>query len=262
MSKLKQQLTAVKQSNKSAFMMHVVAGFPDMCSSELIAKKILESGADILEIQIPFSDPIADGPVIASASEESLKHGTSVADYLNLIDKITKATHKPILIMTYFNIVHKYGVKKFCKKAKSIGVAGLIIPDFPFDEETGDQLIDECRKNKLVFIQFVSSTTRSDRMKEIMKHANGFVYCVARAGTTGKKTDINKDVVDYLKNVRKHTKLPIAVGFGISDKKQVDQLSLYADIMIVGSALIKEYAGKSVEDGLIAIGRFMKRLIG
>ena len=164
--------------------------------------------------------------------------------------------------MTYFNIVHKYGVEKFCKKAKSIGVQGLIIPDFPFDEEEGNDLLNNCRKNDLAFIQVISSTTRSDRMKAIMKCASGFVYCVARAGTTGKKTKIDSGVINYLKKVRKNTTLLIAVGFGLSDKKQVDQLSPYADIVVIGSALIKEYAGRSVKDGLAAIEKFMKKLIG
>jgi len=261
MEKLNKKLEQIKQSSKPGFMMHIVAGFPEMESSEQIALQILEAGADLLEIQIPFSDPVADGPVIASANEVSLSRGATVNKCLEMIRRIAVSTDKPVLIMTYFNIVHHYGVDAFCTKARDIGVQGLIIPDYPFDEETGNELIKSCQNNQLAIIQVIASTTRPDRVLKIVQHASGFVYCMARTGITGKKTMVNTQTTDYLTSVRKQCDLPVAVGFGLSEKTQIDALEPYADIMVVGSALIKEYADKSLEDALKSVKEFMHELI-
>ena len=260
MQKLGKKLEQIRQSQKPGFMMHMVAGFPEMQSSERIAMQILKSGADLLEIQIPFSDPVADGPVIASANEVSLSRGATVSKCLELIRRVVASTDKPILIMTYFNIVHRYGVEAFCRKARDIGVQGLIIPDYPFDEETGNELIKICRENQLALIQVIASTTRPDRIRRIVQNASGFVYCMARTGITGKKTEVSAQTTDYLKSVREHCNLPIAVGFGLSERAQITALEPYVDIMVVGSALIKEYADKSLADGLRAIETFMGQL--
>lgn len=240
-------------------MMHIVAGYPTLENSEKIAQKILDSGADFLEIQIPFSDPIADGSVIAKANEVALKNGTSVQAVLELIERLAHSTQKPILIMTYFNIIHRYGVRAFCKKAKTIGVAGLIVPDYPFDEENGNQLLTHCREIQLSFIPVIASTTQEDRIKSLVQLADRFVYCAARPGITGQKTVINAEVIDYLKRVRARCPVPIAVGFGISEKAQIKALKPYADIAVIGSALFKEYANKPLEEGLRAIETFMRR---
>ncbi len=261
MKKLISQLDLIKSSGKPGFMMHMVAGYPDLESSQKIATQILESGADLLEVQIPFSDPVADGPVIARANEIALKHGVTVKESLSMIQRIVDSTEKPILIMTYFNIIHHYGVERFCKRASEIGVQGLIVPDYPQDEETHNSLIKFTRENELVFIQVVSSTTPPDRLYTIVKHADGFVYCMARTGITGRKTDINPQTVAYLQAVRASCDLPLAVGFGLSEKAQVRALKPYAEIMIVGSAMIKVYADIPLEEGLVQIKKFMKGLI-
>lgn len=240
--------------------MHIVAGYPNLADSELIAQKILDTGADILEVQIPFSDPVADGPVIASANEAALLNGATVEKSLDMIQRIVDSTEKPILIMTYFNVVLHYGVEAFCKKALAIGAQGLIVPDYPLDEEAGNSLLKYSRDNHLVLIQVIASTTRDDRMKTITERANGFVYCMARTGITGSKTRVDKNTTDYLVNVRKHASIPIAVGFGLSDRAQIEALKSYADIMVVGSALIKVYANKLLSEGLSAVDAFMAEL--
>jgi len=260
MKKLNDKLKEIKRANRPAFMMHMVAGFPDMESCARIGLKILDSGADLLEFQIPFSDPVADGPVIASANEVSLAKGATVKSSLDMIEEIARSTQKPILIMTYFNIVHRYGVEKFCKKARVIGVQGLIIPDYPFDEDSGNGLLKYTRKNDLAFIQVIASTTREDRIKEIARTSSGFVYCMARTGITGTKTVISPQTISYLEAVQENCELPIAVGFGLSDRSQIQALAPYADIMIVGSALIQQYAGRPIEVGLEAVGDFMRSL--
>ncbi len=260
MKRLNTKLNEIKERGCPGFMMHTVAGFPDMESSEVIAQKILDSGADILEIQIPFSDPVADGPIIASANELALARGATVAGSLEMIKRIASANDNPILIMTYFNIIHRYGVEAFCEMAKEIGVQGLIVPDYPLDEDKGNSLILHCEKQNLALVQVVASTTREDRLEKIAEAASGFVYCMARTGTTGKKTNISQKTTDYLVNVRKNVAIPLAVGFGLSDSSQVEMLEAYADIMVVGSALINEYAEKSLIEGLQAIQVFMERL--
>ena len=260
MQKLTQTLAALKREERPGYMMHMVAGFPDFDSSIKIAKRILESGADLLEIQIPFSDPIADGPVIASANEIALENGTTVRMSFDIIEELTRISNKPILIMTYFNIVHRYGVETFCKKASDVGVQGLIIPDYPIDEDVGNELILYCKESKLALIQVVASTTKPERMIEISKKATGFVYCMTRTGITGKKTVISPQTIEYLETVRNNCSLPLAVGFGLSEKSQVKALTPYADLMIVGSALIREYANKPIEVGLTAVDIFMQKL--
>lgn len=261
MKKLNEQLTAMSQSGQTGFMMHMVVGYPDLASSERIARQILDSGADLLEVQIPFSDPVADGPIIARANEIALKKGISVDDSLSMIQRIAESTTKSILIMTYFNIIHHYGIERFCRRASESGVQGLIVPDYPQDEEAHNSLLKFTRENELAFIQVVSSTTPPDRLQQIVKHAGGFVYCMARTGITGRKTEISPQTVAYLQAVRASCDLPLAVGFGLSEKAQARALKPYAEIMIVGSALIKAYADQPLETALTSIEKFMRGLI-
>lgn len=261
MQKLIKTLRTIKSEHRPAFMMHMVAGYPDLVGSIQIAHKILSSGADILEVQIPFSDPVADGPIIAAANEKALQAGVTVDDSLSLVQELAAASETPILIMTYFNIVHHYGVDRFADRARDIGAQGLIIPDYPFDEETGNDLLQACKDRDLAFIQVMASTTRPARMQEIVKNASGFVYCMARTGTTGQKTVINEATGDYLKQVKRSCNLPLAVGFGISVRDQVEALKPYADIVVVGSALIRAYADKPLNEGIKAIHAFMYGLI-
>lgn len=260
MKKLQQTLQQIEERESPGLMMHIVAGYPNLNDSLSIAQTILEAGADILEVQIPFSDPVADGPVIASANEAALRQGTSVAASLDMIGKLAANTDAPILIMTYFNIVHAYGVKTFTQKAKALGVEGLIIPDYPLDEEEGNGLLKACAKAGLAMVQVLASTTREDRMKQILDQASGMVYCMARTGTTGKRTVITEETQAYLQRVRYLGDLPIAVGFGLSERSQMEALQNHADIMVVGSALIKAYADKPLEESLEAIQTFMGAL--
>jgi tryptophan synthase alpha chain len=261
MKKLNEQLTGMTQSGRTGFMMHMVAGYPDLSSSEAIARQILASGADLLEVQIPFSDPLADGPIIARANETALNNGIRVEDSLSMIERIAESTAKSILIMTYFNIIHHFGVERFCKRASEIGVQGLIVPDYPQDEEAHNSLIKFTGENELAFIQVVASTTPPDRLHKIVQHASGFIYCMARTGITGRKTEISPQTLEYLQAVRASCDLPLAVGFGLSEQAQVRALKPYAEIMIVGSALIKVYADQPLETALAGIEKFMQGLI-
>lgn len=260
MIKLNNQIELIKASGEPGFMMHIVAGYPDMDSSKKIAEKLLEEGVDILEVQIPFSDPVADGSVIAGANEKALANGATVASSLAMIEELIAGTDKPVIIMSYFNIIYRYGVEAFCKRASSMGVQGLIVPDYPVDEDEADQLIRSSRENKLAFVQVLASTSRPERIQRLTENASGFIYCMARTGITGKKTTVSEETLSYLENVRSQSSLPIAVGFGLSTKEQVSALQDHAEIMIVGSALIKTYSGLPIKEGLEAVAGFVREL--
>lgn len=229
-------------------MTHIVGGYPNMKECERIARTMCEAGVSFLEIQIPFSDPIADGSTIMAANQKALENGTTVEDCFELMKRLRKHTDTSLLFMTYYNIPYRYGLEKFCKKAKQLGCYGLIIPDIPIDEESHEHYIKTCKKHNLHPIQVISPITPERRLKTIAKHASGMVYCVSRYGTTGAETKLNPDLKKYLTKVRKHIKIPLALGFGISNKQQVEEAQKYADIVVIGSKMINLYdEGKSVK---------------
>lgn len=219
-------------------MTHIVAGYPTLKESEKIAIAMHESGVSFIEVQMPFSDPIADGPTIMKANEVALQNGMTTRKCLNLIKKLKKKIKIPILIMTYFNIAFNHGLEKFCKEAASAKVYGLIIPDMPIDEEKHENYIGFCRKYNLHPIQVISPITPPERLRAISKVASGFVYCISTYGTTGTRSKLNPELEKYLENVKKYIKLPLAVGFGISTKEQAKLAGKKADIIVIGSKII------------------------
>ncbi|MBT4917272.1 tryptophan synthase subunit alpha [Candidatus Peregrinibacteria bacterium] len=238
-------------------MTHIVAGYPNMKECEERAIQFARSGIEFVEIQIPFSDPVADGPVIMKACEHSLKAGTKTKDCFNLMKRLSKRFKEEkletkLLFMTYFNISHKYGLKKFCKDAKQVGAYGLIIPDIPIDEESHEGYLKECKANDLNPIQVISPITPDERLNKIGKVAKGFVYCVSRYGTTGAKSDLNPKLKTYLGKVRKYIDLPLAVGFGISNRAQINAVHKHAEIAVIGSALIESSSQQSIN--LFSVG--------
>lgn len=222
-------------------MTHIVAGYPNLKESEKIALTMAECGVDFIEIQIPFSDPVADGPTIMRANDIALKNGIKVKDCFELAKKIKKLKFlaKPeILFMSYFNVIFRYGIDGFCKRAKQGGCYGLIVPDMPIDEEKNEHYLASCKKYKLHPIQIISPLTTKSRLKKMAKIASGFLYCVSRYGTTGQSKDLNPKLKQYLKNVRKYFKIPLAVGFGISTKSHVEAVHKNAEIAVIGSRII------------------------
>jgi tryptophan synthase alpha chain len=219
-------------------MTHIIAGYPTLKESEKIALTMAKEGVSFVEIQIPFSDPIADGPTIMKANETALKNGITTKKALALVKRITRKTKTPILIMTYFNIAFKYGLAKFCREAQEAGVYGLIIPDIPLDEEPHENYLGLCKKHNLHPIQVISPITPERRLKLISKIASGFVYCVSRYGTTGENAALNPNLASYLAKARKHIKIPLALGFGISTPAQTKEAAKHADIVVIGSKII------------------------
>jgi tryptophan synthase alpha chain len=227
-------------------MTHIVAGYPTLKESEQIAQTMLQSGVDYLEIQIPFSDPIGDGPIIMQANQQAIHNGTTIEDCFKLMKKLKNQTDTPLLFMTYYNIPFSYGLENFCKKNKESGAYGLIIPDIPIDEEPNEHYLATCKKYNLHPIQVLSPITPEERIKKICKKASGFIYCTARTGTTGSDSKLNQSTTTYLNTVRKHTDLPLAIGFGISSKDQIVQAHKIADIAVIGSHLMKTYQQKDL----------------
>lgn len=220
-------------------MTHIIAGFPSMKKCQQLAEVMIDAGVSYLEIQIPFSDPIADGPTITKANQQALESGTIPEDCFELMNCLNKKTDIPLLFMTYYNIPFRYGLEKFCKRAKEVGCYGLIIPDIPIDEEPYEHYLKLCKKYSLHPIQVVSPITPAKRLRQISKHASGFVYCVSRTGTTGARKNLDSQLDRYLNRVKKYVDVPLAIGFGISSKAHVESALKNADIAVIGSQVIK-----------------------
>lgn len=246
--------------SKTILMTHIVAGYPSMKECKKIALTMAKSGVAFIEIQIPFSDSIADGKTILDANIKALQNNITPDDCFNLMSSLKKQIKIPLLFMTYFNIPFNYGLEKFCKKARESGCFGLIIPDMPIDEEDYEHYLALCKKYNLKAIQIISSITPVRRLQKIAKVAEGFVYCVSRLGTTGETARLNPELNSYLKTVRKYIKIPIALGFGISNKVQVESCRKYADIVVIGSKILNIYNQSKRGEGIAKIKDFLQSL--
>jgi len=238
MNNLDQKLEEIKQRKRIGLMAHVVVGYPSLDETVSLVKTMNDAGVDIIELQIPFSDPLADGPTIMRACEKSLENGTKVKDAFAIMKKLSSEVSIPLLFMAYYNTVFRYGVEKFCRDAKTAGASGLIVPDMAIDEEHEEGFYAACKKYDLHTIQVLSPASTDERLQKNAVIANGFVYCTARQGITGAKDTLNPQLQEYLQKMRKHFSLPIAVGFGISKKEHIQMLTSHADIVVIGSAVI------------------------
>lgn len=261
MTKLEEKLQKIKQRKKIGIMAHVVVGYPSLEETVSIVKTMTENGVDIVELQIPFSDPLADGPTIMRACEQSLENGTKVKDSFIVMKKLSSEISIPLLFMAYYNTVFTYGVKQFCKDAKAAGASGLIVPDMPIDEEEEEHFYQLAKRYDLHTIQVLSPASTENRLRKNAEFANGFVYCTARQGITGAKEQLDPKLGNYLKKMKNYFSIPIAVGFGISQKKHVKALVGNANIAIIGSAVIdiisKSSKGKMHQN----VGRFFQELM-
>ena len=235
MSKIKNKFLQLKKKKERALIAYIMAGFPNEKTTMSAVKGLVKGGADIIEIGYPFSDPIADGPVIQNASTVSLNYGTKLDKFFQIIKKIRKETDIPLVLMTYTNILYKKGFDKFMQKAKSVGIDGFILPDMSI-EESKDYLA-AARKNHLDTIFLISPNTTTERIKKILKDTSGFLYLVSIFGTTGMQTKIQKYTVDAIKKTKKivNKRIPIGIGFGVNTPNDARKyLSLGIDAIIVG----------------------------
>lgn len=246
--------------NDMKLMTHVIVGYPSLAATEHIVRVMDSLGVSYIEMQIPFSDPLADGPTIMKACEASLENGTKVRDAFVLAKKLSKEVKAKLFFMAYFNTVFTYGVEKFCRDAKAAGIAGLIVPDMPIEEESEEHFSKSCKKYELFNIRVLSPASTKDRIEKNAKVGTGLVYCTARQGITGVGKTLDPKVIDYLKLVKKTFSLPLAVGFGISEKKHIDVLRGIADIAVIGSALIDVINNSSKETIEKNITAFIQKL--
>lgn len=231
--------------NKKAFIGFVTAGDPDLQVSEQIMLNMAKGGCDLIEIGIPFSDPIAEGPVIQEANLRSLSQGTTTDKVFDLTKKVAAQTDIPLVYMTYLNVLFKYGYDRFLQKAKDAGISGVIIPDLPYEEK--DEVQSVAEHYGIDVISLIAPTSE-DRIKMIAGEAQGFVYTVSSLGVTGTREEIKTDLESITKAIREVTHTPVAIGFGINTPEQAKKYSYIADGIIVGSAIVKivaEYGEKS-----------------
>ncbi len=235
-------------------MTHIVVGYPSLEESFKLVEGMVEAGVDLMELQIPFSEPIADGPVILHANQKSLAAGTTVQKCIEFAGRVTEAFNIPFLFMTYYNILFKFGVDRFASAMSANNVRGAIVPDLPPEE--GAEYIDAMAKYGLSPIYIFSPTTPERRMKYLTTFGRGFVYCVARKGVTGLDTTFSEQLGAYLLRCRNSTDLPLALGFGVKDKADVDFLRGKADIAVIGTQTIRLME----QEGIGAVGAFIKGL--
>ena len=236
MNRISQRISDLKEDNKTALITYITAGDPSIGMTEELVYAIERGGADIIEIGVPHSDPVADGPVIQDAVQRSLNSGTKVKDIFECVRRIRLKSEVPIGFLVYYNMIHAYGVQAFVEECIRVGVDGLIIPDLPLEER--DEIIPYLKDDKLALIPLVAPTSKS-RIKKVCRGGSGFVYCVSSMGVTGQESIFHKDINLFLATVRESTDLPIAVGFGITSKADVDRFKGLVDGVIIGSAIIK-----------------------
>ena len=239
MTRIKEKFAELEAKKQKALISYIMAGFPNEKATISTVRGLVKGGVDIIELGFPFSDPLADGPVIQNASTISLEKGTKITKFFSLVKKIRKETDIPLILMTYTNILYHKGYAKFISEAKKAGIDGFILPDMSI-EESKDYL--QAAKNKADTIFLISPNTSNTRIQKISKASSGFLYLVAVFGTTGVKTGIKKYTLDAIKQVKKQTKgkIPIGIGFGVSTPEDVKKyIKAGADAVIVGSAYLK-----------------------
>jgi len=235
-------------------MAHVVVGYPDLEKSFELVKAIVSAGVDVMELQIPFSEPIADGPVILKANQSALAAGLKVDDCFKFAHRVTQTFDIPFLFMTYYNIMFKRGEDRFFAEAKATGIRGAIVPDIPPEE--GESFVAAAATHDIAPIFILSPTTTPDRLAYLAGFGRGFFYCVARKGITGAKTIFSTELDEFLSRCRRVTHLPLALGFGVSRKEDVDFLKGKVEIAVVGSQALRVLNSGGVE----AAGNFFRGL--
>ena len=241
-------------------MTHVVVGYPNMKDTRALVNMMAREGADFIELQIPFSDPLGDGSIIHEANTKALSAGVRVKDAFELVKTLREKDNIkiPLLFMTYMNIPFTYGLEKFCKDAENAGINGLIIPDYNLELEKLDHFERFAEKYNQILIRFVSLESTSSRMKLLSSKAKGFIYCFSIQGITGVRENLYKYLTKHLGQVRRYFSLPLAVGFGISNKEQIKSLHSAADIIVVGSAMIKAFKEGGLSQARIKMRELIK----
>lgn len=260
MNRIETLFFELADENRPALVPFIMGGDPNLSTTAELLKALPKAGADMIEIGIPFSDPMADGPIIAAAGKRAIKAGATLEKILKLVkDFRTYNQNTPIILMGYYNPIYRMGDEKFCKLAAAAGVDGLIIVDVPPEEEKTIRPL--LKKNKIDLIRLIAPTTSDNRLKTIVKSASGFVYYVAVSGVTGVKSANFKSLKRQIEHARYFVSLPIAVGFGIKTPEQATEVGMFADAVVVGSALVDLISQKKERKAAVnAASRFVREL--
>jgi len=228
----------LKTEGKKGFIPFITAGDPDLNTTVKLVSVMSDAGADIIELGVPYSEPVADGPVIQAATQRALDKGVTLTKIANAVSQIRKSgVLVPIVLMSYYNPILQYGLKRFAEDAKNVGVDGVIVPDLPIEES--QPLFRELNVNNIHLIPLVAPTTTDARLKKIAASAGGFIYCVSVTGVTGEREKIDEELSNLTARIKEASKLPVAVGFGVSKPEQASYIAKHCDAVIVGSAIVR-----------------------
>ncbi len=253
-TRISETFDRLRAEGRSAFITYIMAGAPSLKRTGELVRLLEENGADIIELGVPFTDPMADGPVIQRAAEVGIKRGVTLGKVIAFVKKTRKHTEIPIVLMTYYNPVLKYGLKKFARDAAKAGVDGMIIPDLPPHE--ADDFKREADKKNIDTIFLFAPTSTEERVKLVAKRSSGFIYYVSIAGITGAKLSIDKTTVRLINSARRHGGgKPVALGFGVSTPKEAQSVAALADGVIVGSAIVKRAQAPDLDKFVRSIRR-------
>jgi tryptophan synthase alpha chain len=229
-----------KAEGRVALIPYAMAGYPDLATCEALALRLDQAGADIVELGVPFSDPLADGATIQAASQRALEQGVTLEDTLALAGRLSERMRAPLVLMTYYNPIYSFGVARFCEAASAAGVAGVIVPDLPPEE--GAYLHDAALLYGLELIYLVTPTSPDARIERVARAAEraggGFLYCVSLSGVTGARNQLPEGLAEFIARVRAKTRLPLAVGFGVSRAEHIAEIGRFADGAVIASALL------------------------
>lgn len=260
MGRIADAFTTLKQDGKKGFIPYITAGDPDLATTEQLLVTIAPH-ATLIELGVPFSDPMADGPVIQRASERALKHNFGLQDILDTASRARKQIDTPIILFSYYNPLLQFGLKRVAQAANDAGVDGVLVTDLT-PEESGE-FEAELHAHGLDMIFLIAPTSTDERLRLVAEHASGFIYAVSRAGVTGARESVSEEAEKLVNRMRQFSSLPIAVGFGISNAAQVADVSRYADAVVVGSALVAEMERLADAPGLVeGVSNFLDRITG
>ena len=260
MSRIATTFAGLKAENRSGFIAYIVAGDPHLETTRALVPELERRGVDLIELGVPFSDPMADGIPNQEGAQRALKNNVSLADVLNLVADLRTETQIPLVLMTYFNPVYRYGLERFVERAKEAGVDGVIAVDLPPEEASEYKQLMDSRGLDTIFL--VSPTSRDDRIRLISSCTTGFVYYVSSMGVTGERERLTDTIDAKVRQIRSHTSSPVAVGFGISRPDQVREVAGYADAVVVGSAIVRRVGEYEQDPNLVQeIGAFVETLV-
>jgi tryptophan synthase alpha chain len=258
LGRIEDAFSELQRRGAKGFIPYVTAGHPDLETTREILIELAGLGATVIELGVPFSDPMADGPVIQRASERALKHGFGMGDILGVVASVRRTIDTPIILFSYFNPLLQFGVKRLAQEAKAAGVDGVLVTDLT-PEEAGE-FESELRAHDLDMIFLIAPTSTDERLKLVAQHARGFIYAVSRAGVTGVQTNVSAEAEKLVNRMRRFSALPIAVGFGISNAEQVKDVQRYADAVVIGSAIVSEIERlQGATDLAKGVGAFVKQ---